>query len=312
MENADRSPLDNPLYRLDHKRDNRFRYRHQWSAYAMLLPAVILVTIFVIIPLVMALFRAFQDYNTKAFVGWTNFEYLFQSDVFLSSFGNVLIMTAIITAATLILSFFFALVLKYFDNKFGEIAKIIIYIPCFISGIATSIIFGLLTNYGGGLLTSIAISLGLDPVSFTDNTTLARMAIIIPTIWIGFGSNTLVLYAGLINIPKEYYEAASIDGANWSQKLWDITIPSMRNYFVLQLVSLITGNMQMMEIPLMVTGGGPLNTTMTPVLFLYNSYRDTSRPQNATIAGALIIMLIIGSINWIVFKTISSRRSEDA
>jgi multiple sugar transport system permease protein len=68
----------------------------------------------------------------------------------------------------------------------------------------------------------------------------------------------------------------------------------------------------MMEIPLMVTGGGPLNTTMTPVLFLYNSYRDTSRPQNATIAGALIIMLIIGSINWIVFKTISSRRSEDA
>lgn len=304
--------IDNSNFRLDRKRHNRFEYRNQIPAYLMLLPAFALLTIFVVTPLVMAVFRAFQDYDTGAFVGWVNFEYIFQTDLFVKSFRNVLIMTGVITVVMLIISFLFALVLKAMNNKFGDIAKVIIYVPFFISGIAASIIFTLITNYGGGLITSILISLGKDPVSFRTDTVLAYVSIIVPTIWLSFGYYTLVMYAGLINIPSDYYAAASIDGANFWQKTIHITLPSMKNYFVLVIVNLVTTSMQMMEIPLIMTEGGPLNETLTPVLYLYNAFRDPSRSANATIAGALVVMVVIMAVNVVVFRLVQSKRSEDA
>jgi ABC-type sugar transport system permease subunit len=304
--------IDNPMYRLDKKRHHRFEYRNEVSAYVMLAPAFILLTIFVVIPLIMAVIRSFQDYNTKAFVGFYNYEFIFETDLFVKSFGNVLIMTAVITVVMIIISFLFANVLKAMNNKFGDIAKVIIYIPFFISGIAASVIFTLITNYGGGLISSILVSMGLDPISFTSDTVLAYVSIIIPTIWLGFGYNTLVMYAGLINIPSDYYAAASIDGANWWQKVIHITIPNMRNTMVLLVVNLVTTNMQMMEIPMIMTEGGPLNETLTPVLYLFNAFRDPSRPANATIAGSIVVMIVIMSVNIIVFRLVHSKRSEDA
>lgn len=306
------SQIDNPYYRLDKKRHNRFEYRNQWWAYLLLLPSFVLLTIFVVVPLIMAVVRSFQDYGTGAFIGWQNYEFIFQTDLFLKSFRNVLIMTGIVAGVMLIITFLFALVLKAMNNKFGDIAKIIIYVPFFISGIAASIIFTLLTNYGGGLISSIMIGLGYDPVSFNTDTILAYVSIIVPTIWLGFGYFTLVMYAGLINIPDDYYAAASIDGANWWQKVIHITIPNMKNYFVLVIVNLVTTSMQMMEIPLIMTEGGPLNNTLTPVLYLYNAFRDPSRSVNATIAGALVVMVVIVAVNIVVFRIVHSKRSEDA
>ena len=70
--------------------------------------------------------------------------------------------------------------------------------------------------------------------------------------------------------------------------------------------------MQMMEIPYMMTGGGPLNATLTPVLYLFNSFRDPNRPQNVSIAGALIIMVFIAFVNVFVFKVVKSEKSQDS
>ena len=231
--------------------------------------------------------------------------------LFYQSFLTALLMTVIITVIMLVISFLFANVLKAMDNKFGKIVKVLIYVPFFISGIIASVIFNLIFNYGGGLISSICVSLDVDPISFTNDTTLAYISIIVPTIWLGFGYNTLVMYAGLINIPDDYYQAANVDGANAIQKMFYITIPNMRNYAVLLIINMVTGYMQMMEIPMMMTGGGPLNSTLTPVLYLFNSFRDPSRPDNVTIAGAILIMIFIMAVNIFVFKTIKTRRSED-
>lgn len=304
--------FDDEYQLVNKKRHNRYKYRGQLTAYLMLAPAFILLSIFVILPLVMAVVRSFQDYNTKEWVGFGNYIYLFEMDeLFYKSFFTALLMTTIITVTMLVISFLFASVLKAMDNKFGRLVKVLIYVPFFISGIIASVIFNLIFNYGGGLISSICVSLDVDPISFTNNTSLAYVSIIVPTIWLGFGYNTLVMYAGLINIPEDYYQAANVDGANGFQKMWYITIPNMRNYVVLLVINMVTGYMQMMEIPMMMTGGGPLNTTLTPVLYLFNSFRDPSRPDNVTIAGAILIMIFIMSVNIFVFKTIKTRRSED-
>ena len=292
-------------------RKNAFRYRYSGTAYAMLAPAILLLIVFSTIPLVMAVIRSFQDYNTQEWVNLENYDYVLKTPSFIGSFENVLVFIVIIVSAMIILSFLFAHVLRAVDPRLSSVIKVILYIPCLISGVVTAIIYMFIMNYGGGLLTSIFISLGLQPVSFQTQGLWPYVCIIIPTLWGGFGYNSLVMYAGLMNVPRQYYEAAEMDGAGPLRKMISITIPNMRNYFILMLVNLITGTLQMMEIPYLITGGGPLEKTLTPALYLFNSFRDAGRSQNVTIAGALLIMVLTVLVNVIAFRLIQSQKSEE-
>lgn len=293
-------------------RRKKFLFRSAPSAYLMLLPAFVLLTVFVILPLCMALVRAFENYETKEFVGFDNFVYILKTPSFLKSFLNVFLMAVIIVAGMVVLSFFFAIILQKMNNRLGTAAKIVIYVPYLISGIVASIVFLFLTNYGGGLISSVLLSLGKEPISFATEGIWPYVSVIVPTLWLGFGYNTLVMFAGLLNIPKEYYEAAKMDGAKAGARLWYITLPNMKNYFVLIIINLVTANLQMMEVPYIMTGGGPNEKTLTPVLYLFNSFRDPGRPQNVTTAGALLIMLLIMAVNIVVFRLVRSEKSMDA
>ncbi len=293
------------------KKSEKFKYRDAVSGWILVAPAVLLLTTFAYIPLVMALVRSTQDYNTGEWNNFENFDYIFKTPDFLKSFGNVALFTVIGVTIMMIASFFFAVLLKKLNVKTANAIKVLIYIPCLISGIIASIIFLFLINYRGGLINSLIFKLGGDPIAFTTEGYWPIVIILIPTFWLGFGYNTIVMYAGLLNIPKSYYEAADMDGAGFLAKTFKITIPSLRNILILMLVNLITGSLQMMDVPYMITQGGPLNMTLTPSLYLFNSFRDTSRPQNATIAGSLIVMAIIVTINLIAFRLIRSKKSEE-
>lgn len=290
---------------------NKFRYRYAKSGYGMIAPACILLFVFAYIPLFMAIIRSFQDYATGDFVGFDNYDYILKTPTFTKAFGNIVLFTVIIVVAQMVLSFFFAYVLKSINVKVANAVKILIYVPCLLSGVVASIMFMFILNYGGGLITSILIGLDIDPIAFTTQGYWPIVAVLFPTFWLGFGYNTLVMYAGLLNVPKHYYEAADIDGANFWHKLRYVTLPYMKNIIILALVNLITGTLQMMDVPYMITNGGPLDMTMTPSLYLFNSFRDVSRPQNVTIAGALLIMIIIVTINIVAFKVIRSDKMED-
>lgn len=302
---------DRKLARAERKRKDAFRLRDSKTAYAMLAPAIILLLVFSSIPLVMAVIRSFQDYNTKEWVGLQNYDYVLKTPSFMGSFENVLVFILIIVSAMMILSFLFAHVLRAIPPRLSGFVKIILYIPCLISGVVTAILYMFLMNYGGGLLTSICISLGIQPISFQTEGLWPYVCIIIPTLWGGFGYNSLVMYAGLMNVPKQYYEASELDGAGPLRKMFYITIPNMRNYFILMLVNLITGTLQMMEIPYLMTGGGPLEKTLTPALYLFNSFRDAGRSQNVTIAGALLILVLTVLVNCVAFRLIRSKKSEE-
>jgi len=287
----------------------KFRYRYQTTGYLMLLPAFIGITIFVVWPLVMAVIRSFQDYNTGEFVALDNFIYILKTESFTKAFKNVVLMTAINVSLTMVVTFSYALLMRSLGNKFGYFIRACVFLPFFISGIVASIIFNLLINYGGGLFTSLLIGAGKDPIAFAVEGNWPYIIITVITLWMSFGYQCLIMYAGLLQIPRNIYEAAQLDGANAWNQIIHITIPNMKNYFVLICISLVTGSLQMFEIPFMVTGGGPLESTLTPVMYLYNSFRDPGRPQNVTIAGALLVMILIMVINIIVFKTVRSEKS---
>ena len=217
---------------------------------------------------------------------------------------------SIITVSQIVISFLFANVLTRVKGRYGIFCRTIIYLPYLLSGIVVAVIFTLLTTYNGGVLNSIIESWGLNPVAWNNDRIFSPISIIIPTIWIGFGYTTLVLYAGLINIPREYYEAAAIDGAGFWQTLFRISIPSLKNYFVLLVVTGVVANLQMYEIPMIMTNGQPLNKTMTPVLYIMHNRANGNISDSEITAMAILVMIVILLINSIVFYLFKDKKED--
>ncbi len=296
--------LNNKVTNID-KRDMKM-------AYLMLLPAVAMLTIFVIIPLVIAFQKSFYDWNyyiDSIFVGLDNYRIIINTVYFQKAVINVLKFVITIVPLLLLLSFALAHVLKGLSAKMSNMIKTAIYIPGIISGIATSVIFIFILDYKGGIINQTLMQLGIGRIGFLNNPFWAYIAVILPTVWVGLGGNTILMYAALVNVPPEYYEAASVDGAGALKKMIYITLPQMKNIFVLMCISLTAGTLQMFDIPYMLTGGGPSNSTLTPMLYLYNNYRDASKGMGYTIAGAILMLIIIVMINSVVFAVIKSEKS---
>lgn len=284
------------------------------SAYLFILPSLILLFIFVILPLILAIYRSFFDYRygqINDFVMLNNYVAILKNTIFFQSFRNVLVFSLIITTLQIVLSFLFANVLTNLTGKIGVFSRTIIYLPHLISGIVVAVIFTLMTTYNGGVINSILGSMNIDPIPFNNHPIWSPISIIVPSIWIGFGYYTLVMYAGIINIPKDYFEAAKVDGANIFQSTLFITIPCMKNYFILMIVTQIVGNLQMFEIPMIMTNGQPANKTMTPVLYLIHSRANGNVSDSEITAASILIMIAILLINSLVFYVMRTKKRDE-
>ena len=299
---------------VNFKRNKKFVYRNKWYAYAMIAPGFILLTIFVIVPFIIAFCRSVTDYyaynDNVQFVWFDNYVRILKDESFFSSLKNVVMMTLIYTIVMVVITFAFAHVIKKLSPKIASATKILCYVPFLLSGIVLSIIFIFIFS-NNGLINAIRLNNGQDRIVFNQDGIWPYLIIILPMLWGGFGYNSLVMLAGLLNIPKDYYEAAEMDGANSLQRLWYITIPNMKNYFVLIIINLITGGLQMFELPMMMTGGGPLESTLTPVLFIFFQKQNPSLQECEIMAGSILIMIPIALINILVFKVIKSEKSMD-
>ena len=295
-------------------RFSRMQKREMGVAYLMLLPAVVLLGIFVIVPLVMAIEKSFYDWNfykDSVFVGIDNFRVILVNKSFQRAVINALKFVVLLVPLQIVVQFAFAHLLKNLSSKFSNVVKTAIYIPGIIAGIIAGIIFMFIFEYKGGLVNQMLMSVGIDRIAFKNNGFWAMLSIVVPSVWLGFGGGTILNYAGLISVPGEYYEAASIDGAGGFMKLIHITLPQMKNIFVLQCINMTTATLQMFELPMIMTGGGPREQTLTPMLYMYYNFKNTGMSMGHTIAGALLMMILIAVLNSFVFKIIKSEKSID-
>jgi ABC-type sugar transport system permease subunit len=280
--------------------------------YAMLLPALLGLSVFVVVPLVMAVQKSFYDWNfykDSVYVGLQNFRLILTNKVFQRAIVTAFKFVLILVPLQVIVQFAFANVLVGLSNRFSNIIKVVIYIPGIIAGIIAGIIFTFIFEYKGGLANQLITALGGSRIAFRNNAFWAIISICFPVVWLGLGGGTILNFAGLVNVPGEFYEAASIDGASSFQKLIYITIPQMKNIFVLQTIGMTTGTLQILEVPMIMTGGGPREQTLTPMLYMYNNFRDQGRSMGYTVAGALLMMVLIAAINSLVFAIIRSEKS---
>jgi len=284
------------------------------TGYLMVIPSLVALFIFVYVPLFMALQKSFTNWNFYSAsepVGFRNFELVLQNQLFRKSIVNILWFVLMIIPAQMLLTFLFAHALKGMSKHLGAFAKTAVYVPTVISGIVASVIFLFIFNYQGGIINYLVRQMGMKRIAFFADPWLARGIIALTSMWMGFGSLSLIMYAGLMNIPVSYYEAAEVDGANTRQKFLRITIPSMKNVFILVAISLTTGTLQMFDLPYLMTGGNPVNNTLTPMMYIYNNFKSADYSMGYTVAAALLMMIVIGTLSSFVFRLIRSEKSQD-
>jgi multiple sugar transport system permease protein len=289
-----------------------YRYNNT-TAYLMLSPVVILLTIFVVVPLVYSIRISFFEwgfYQEPIFVGFRNFYFVLTDDRFYKSIGVGLRFVLFVVPIQLILAFLFAHVIRAMGKSMSGFVKTAVYIPTIISGIITAIVFGIIYNFDGGVLNAFIGWFGMEKVGWLVEAKVTLLALAVPAIWLGFGITALIMLAGLLDIPETYYEAAELEGASSFRKMIHITIPLLKNVSVYLLVTGFVGAIQQLELPLFLTNGGPSDATLLPNFYIFQHFRNDILLGH-TIASALLLFVVLGTISAVIFRVINSEKAVD-
>ncbi len=271
--------------------------------YLFIAPAVIVFLIFTVIPFCVEIYASFTNYNMvnrMEFVGFTQYWYLFNNSFFVKSLGNILLFVVMYVPLMLVCSFTVAVLLNR-KMPLAKFYRTVMYFPAITSGVATAYVWMWLMNPSKGLFNNILIMLGLPISQWYFESETAMISIVLISLWGGLGSNMLIFLAGLQNIPAELYEAATIDGANGMQRFFRLTVPLMRNSAQFVVTMLLIGAFQLFDIVYLLTNGGPMGSTATPV---YCIYITAFNEFNGGLASAMsvILMLIIMAVTFLTRK----------
>lgn len=291
------------------------RQRDDRTAYLMIAPMVILLGVFVMWPLIYSLYLSTFEisfYKDPKFVGLDFYRYVLTSGGFWHSIVIGLYYAALTVPTTIVMALLLASFIKSLSRRAAAFMKTTVYLPAVVSTVVASVLFVFMYQ-DEGVSNWLLGLLGQGPVNWLNDPDIALPAIAVPGIWLGFGVTTLILLAGLLDIPDTYYEQAQIDGANWFQRLWFVTIPLLKNVLLYLFVTGFTLAIQMFDLPLIMTGGGPVEATNTPNLYIFNSFRDlTPYATSFSLTASLLLFAVIGAISVVVFRLVRSDKAIDS
>lgn len=250
---------------------NKRRIRQTLKAYAFMTPALLVLLVFTIVPIIGSLVLMFYDYSvlgTTRFVGLNNFVRAFQDREFIISLKNSILFVVIVPVIQ-ILSILLALLV---NRKLPgmNIFRTLFYIPVVTSMVAVSIIWGFIFDTNGIINTALRewgwIS---QPLGFLNSKNTAMICLMFITIWQGLGYYMMMYLAGLQSIPAELSEAARIDGANAWQTTYKIKIPLLKPYVWLCTLNSVISAIGVFDVVFVLTQGGPNNATMVINYYSY-------------------------------------------
>ncbi|MDI3517304.1 MAG: multiple sugar transport system permease protein [Thermotogota bacterium] len=284
------------------------RTKFQWIV-VFIGPALILLMVFLIIPIFASLYLSFTDFNVFAmtdwsrarFVGFRNFVELFKDDLFWKALFNTFYCLIVAMPATVVLSLLAAVLLNREHTLFKKFFKVSFFLPFVTNTVAIAVVWSWLLNPTYGLLNWFLSLFGIKGPNWLGDPRWAMPSIIMLVVWKAVGYNTILFLAGLQNIPDFLYEAAELDGATSWQRFWYITLPMLRPTTVFVTTMMIIGYLQLFEEPYMLTQGGPLNSTLSIVLYLYRQgFRFFKLGYASSIA--VILFLMIASLTLLRLK----------
>jgi raffinose/stachyose/melibiose transport system permease protein len=254
--------------------DPRRRMRaNGWATLVVFLPpALVLFTLFVALPMAQAGWYGFYNWNgygqPEKFVGLRNYQLLFANSAFLRSLVNNALIIVVSLVVQLPLAMAVALMVA------GRIAgaawfRMIFFLPYILADVAAGLIWRFMFDGAYGLPSLITGALGFAPYYLLADKTWAFSAVLVVILWKYFGFHMMLYVAGLQSIDKSLLEAAEMDGAGPWQRFWRITLPLLGPMVRLSIFFSVVGALQLFDVIVPLTGGGPFETTNTMVSFLY-------------------------------------------
>lgn len=281
-----------------------FRYplRTALSSYLFMAPAILILGLFVVVPILFALFLAFQKVQLLGeldfqFVGWRNFVRLAQDERVWIALKNTLEYVVIVVPTQTVVALTLALTLNA-GIKGKTLWRVLFFLPTVTASAVLTLIFMWIYNTDG-LLNHLLSSLGLPTYNWLGDPAVALKGIMLMNIWSTAPFFMVIYLAALQDIPKSLYEAAQLDGASAWQQLRYITLPQLKPVTFFITVTGVIGTFQLFDQSYIFSGGsgGPNNATLTVVLLIYQAvFRDLQLGYGAAIAFLLAFIIIAATL----------------
>jgi multiple sugar transport system permease protein len=272
------------------------------AALLFLAPAIIILSLFFFLPVIAGFALSVTDFDLYTlgdvhnlrFVALRNYRELFANPVFWTAFGNTMYFALVGGPLTVAVSLFAALLVNARLTRWKALFRTIYFAPVVTTLVAVAVVFKYLYHPRFGIINLALGALHLPQPDWLGDPHFAMPAIILLSVWKGFGYTMIIFIAGLQNIPEELYEAARLDGAGAWGQFRHVTMPMLGPTFLFVGVVVAIGQLQIFAEPYVMTGGGPLNKTLTIVMMMYQQGFKFWRMGYAA-AVAFILFLVIGA-----------------
>jgi lactose/L-arabinose transport system permease protein len=229
--------------------------------------------------------------------GLGNFAVMRDDELLLESLWNTVVIGLLHVPPMLVLAFLLAVVLNSSWIRLRALFRTSIFLPCVTPMVVIAIVFGLLLSPERGLLNYALSSAGLGKVDWTGDGGWSKVAVAMLVMWRWTGYNMVLMLAGLQGIPREYYDAADVDGAAGWRRMWHVTLPLMRPTFVFCLILSVIGTVYMFDEPFVLTRGGPGTSSTNFGLYLFNvAFADFRFGYASCIAYTISVGVLLVSL----------------
>lgn len=273
------------------------------TAYLFIAPAVVLLIAFLVVPMIYTAYFSVFKYQIMRpdnidFIGIDNYTKLFADKNFWVALKNTVYFTIIVVPAQCALALGLALLVS---KKFRGVSvfRTMYFSPQLTSMVVIAVLWSVLynANPNTGLINSLLVNIGLKPINFLTNEHTAMNAIIFMSAWQGAGYQMMIFLAGLQGIPRDQYEAASVDGATkWNQFRY-ITLPGLRGTIKYVIMITMIQAMKLFTQPYIMTQGGPKNATKTLVYYIYTQgFQKGNFGYACSIATVFFVIVVTMSL----------------
>ncbi len=248
------------------------------SAWLFLTPALLVLGVFFLLPVLAGLGLSLTDYDLYAladirnlrFVGLANYWELLHRPLFWDALGHTLYFVIVGVPLSMLASLGTALLLNSQAAKLKPLFRTALFAPVVTTVVAVAVIWRYLFNPQSGVVNFVLTHLGIGPIDWLGDPHWAMPMIILFAVWKNFGYNMIILLAGLHAIPADLYEAARIDGASKWRQFRHITLPALAPILLMVGILTVSGYFQLFAEPYVITEGGPLQSTVSVLYLMYN------------------------------------------
>lgn len=271
------------------------------AGYLFVAPDFLGLLVFVGLPMLLALTMGFFDVNgfgQLSFVGLANYQKMLADQVFWRCLGVTLTYMVLLVPSLYVSGLGLALLVQR-SNRFNTVMRAMFFAPQMVSLVVIGLVWLLLSSDKVGLLPRLLAMVGITGISLLGSPNVALYTTLVVTVWFLMGFYMLIFIGGLQDIPREYYEAAEIDGAGRIQSFWNITLPLLRptSFFVLliSLVASVAGS-QAFDLIYVMTKGGPANATSVLIFYVYQqAFQYSAFGYAAAMASIVVVLLLLAT-----------------